>query len=75
VGHCGPVHSDVIVIVEVQESFSGELSPVVINDRIRDPKTKNDVPDEIYGLLGADFCQRLRLDPLSKFINHHKQVG
>jgi hypothetical protein len=30
---------------------------------------ENDVQDEIHGLLGANFSQGLRLDPLSKFID------
>jgi hypothetical protein len=50
--------------------FSGELSAIIGNDRVRDPKTKNDVLDEIHGLLRADFCEGLHLGPLSKFIDH-----
>jgi hypothetical protein len=64
-----------IVNVEVQEPFSCELSVMAGNDRIRDPKMKNDVSDEIYDLLGANFGQGLRIDLLSKFINNDKQVG
>jgi hypothetical protein len=75
VGDRGPVHADVIVIIEIQDFFSGELSVVVSNDRVRDPKTKNDVLDEIYGLLGANFSHGLHLDPLSKLIDRDKQVG
>jgi hypothetical protein len=51
----GPVQTDVIVVTEIQEFFSGELSDIIGNDRVRDPKMKNDVLDEIYGLLGANF--------------------
>jgi hypothetical protein len=40
VGDRGPVHTDVIVIIEIQEPFSGELSAIVCNDRVRDPKQK-----------------------------------
>jgi hypothetical protein len=36
---------------------------------------ENDVLDEIHDLLGADFSQGLRLDPLSKFIDRDEQVG
>jgi hypothetical protein len=49
--------------------LSGELSVILGNDRIRDPKSKNVVLDEIYGLLGAEFGQVLHLDPFSKLIN------
>jgi hypothetical protein len=75
VGDHGPVHADVIVIIEIQESFFGELSTIVGNDRVKDPEVKNDVLDEIYGLFGANFGQGLRLDPLSKFVDHDEQVG
>jgi hypothetical protein len=54
-GDRGPVQTDVIVVIEIQEFFSGELSDIIGNDRVRDPKMKNDVLDEIYGLLGANF--------------------
>jgi hypothetical protein len=36
----GLVHIDVIVVVEIQELFSGEMSAVVSNDRVRDPEAK-----------------------------------
>jgi hypothetical protein len=45
-----PIHVDVIVVTEIQEFFSGELSVIVDNDRVRDLKMKNDVLDEVYGL-------------------------
>jgi hypothetical protein len=54
-GDRGRVQTDVIVVIEIQEFFSGELSDIIGNDRVRDPKMKNDVLDEIYGLLGANF--------------------
>jgi hypothetical protein len=75
VGDRGPVHTNVIVVTEIQEFFSGELSVVAGNDRVRDPEMKNDVLDEIYDLLGANFSQGLRLNPLGKFIDRDKQVG
>jgi hypothetical protein len=67
VGDHGLVHVDVIVITKIQEFFPSELSAIVSDDRVRDPKTKNDAMDEIHGLLGANFSQGLHLDPLSKF--------
>jgi hypothetical protein len=65
---------NVIVITEIHEFLFGELSVVVDDDRVRNPKTENDVLDEIHSLLGADFSQGLRLDPLSKFIDYNEQV-
>jgi hypothetical protein len=40
VGNRVLIHMDVIVITEIQEFFSGELSATVGNDRVRDPKHK-----------------------------------
>jgi hypothetical protein len=54
VGDHSPVHSDVIIVTEIAEVFSGELSAVVGDDRVRDSKTKNGVLDENHGLLGAN---------------------
>jgi hypothetical protein len=54
VGHYSLVHADVIVVTEVSELFSSELSVIVDNDRIWYPKMENDIFDEIYGLLRAD---------------------
>jgi hypothetical protein len=53
----GPVHIDIIFILEIQEFFSGELSASVDDARVRDPEMKNDVLDKINGLLGANFNQ------------------
>jgi hypothetical protein len=75
VGDRGPVQADVIVGSEIQEFISGELSVVVGNNRVRNPKMENDVFDEIYDLPGADFSQGLCLGPLSKFIDRDEQVG
>jgi hypothetical protein len=49
----GLVYPDVI-ITEIQELFTGELSAVVDDDGVRDPETENDVLDEIHTLLGAN---------------------
>jgi hypothetical protein len=69
------VHMNIIVITEIQESFFSELSVIVGNDRVRDTEPKNDIMDEIYGLLGANFGQGLRFDPFSKFVNCDEQVS
>jgi hypothetical protein len=40
VGDHSPVHADVIIVTEIPEPFSGELSAIVGNDKVRDPKQK-----------------------------------
>jgi hypothetical protein len=54
VGHHDPIYSDVMVVTEVQELLSSELSAVIGNDRIRYPETEDDILDEIHRLLRAD---------------------
>jgi hypothetical protein len=75
VGDRGLVHADVVIVTGIQKFFSGELSVVVGDDRVRDPEIENDVLDEIHNLLGANFSHEIRPDPLSKFIDHDDQVG
>jgi hypothetical protein len=69
VGDCGLVPSNVIVVTEIQEFFSGELSVIVRDDKVRDPKMENDVLDKHHGLPGANLGQGPCLDPLNKFID------
>jgi hypothetical protein len=64
VGDHGPVHPDIIIIIEIQEIFPDELGAIVDDDVVRDPKIKNDVLDEIYCLLGANVCLALGELPL-----------
>jgi hypothetical protein len=66
--HC-PVHPDVVIIIEIQEVFPDELSAVVGDDGVRNPKMENDVLDKIYCLVGANLSQRPHLLPLSKLVN------
>jgi hypothetical protein len=40
VGYRGLVHVDVIVITEIQKFFSGELSAILGDDRVRDPQNE-----------------------------------
>jgi hypothetical protein len=42
---------DVMVVVEFQEPFAGELGAVVRDDAIGDPKSIDDVGEEQRGLL------------------------
>jgi hypothetical protein len=72
VGHRGPIYSDVMVVTEVQELLSSELSAVFGNDRIRYPKTEDDILDEIHRLLRADLGQMQCLDPVNKLIYYNE---
>jgi hypothetical protein len=38
VSHGSPVHSDVVILAEVQELSAGELGAVVGDDGVRDPE-------------------------------------
>jgi hypothetical protein len=50
----GSVHTDVVVVAEVQELFSGELRAIVGDNGVRDPKAMDDVGEERHRLLGPD---------------------
>jgi hypothetical protein len=75
VGDYGPVHADVIIITEIQNFFSSDLSVIVDDDRVRDLKTENDILDKIHSLLGANFGRGVHLDQLGEFIESNEQVG
>jgi hypothetical protein len=74
-GYHGPIHSEVVIVTEIQQFFPGELSVVVGDNGVRDPEIENDVLDEIHHLLRANLHQRPCLNPLSKLIDRDKQVG
>jgi hypothetical protein len=50
----GPVHTDVVVLAEVQELLPNELCAIVGDDGVRDPKAMDDVGEERHRLLGPD---------------------
>jgi hypothetical protein len=54
VSYGGPVHTDVVVLAEVQELFPGELCAIVGDDSIRDSKVMDDIGEERHRLLGPD---------------------
>jgi len=66
---------DVMPIAEVQELFASDLSAVVGDDDIGDPKPVDDVGEEKDGLLGVDVHDGSSLDPLGEFVNGHQQMG
>jgi hypothetical protein len=64
-----------MLIAEVQELFAGELSAVVGDDDVGNPKSMDYVGEEKDGLLGADVGDGSSLDPFGEFVNGHQQVG
>jgi len=64
-----------MLIAKVQELFAGELSAVVGDDDVGNPKPVDDVSEEKDGLLGADVDDGSSLDPVGEFVDGHKQVG
>ena len=64
----GLVHTDVVVVAEVQELFSGELRA------IPDPESMDDVGEERHRLLEPDAGQGSDLDPLGEFVDGDQKV-
>ena len=62
-------------IADVQELFAGELSAVVGDDDVGNPKPLDDVGEEKDGLHGADVCDGSSLDPFGEFVDGHQQMG
>jgi hypothetical protein len=54
VSYAGLVHTDVVVLAEVQELLPSELGAIVGDDGVRDPKAMDDVSEERHRLLGPD---------------------
>jgi hypothetical protein len=54
VSYGGPVHTDVVVLAEVQELFIGELRSIVGDDGTWDSKAMDDVCEECHCLLKLD---------------------
>jgi hypothetical protein len=55
---CGshPIHTDVVLVAELQELPAGELGPIVGDDGIRHPEPMDDVSEEQHGLLCPEVC-------------------
>ena len=70
---CGKI--GVVSVIEVQELFAGELSAVVSDDDVGNPKPVDDVGEEKDGLLRADVRDGSSLDPFGEFIDGHQQMG
>jgi len=64
-----------MLIVQVQELLADELSVVVSDDDIGNPKPMDDVGEEKDGLPGADVGDGSSLDPFGEFVDGYQQVG
>jgi len=65
---------DVTPIAEVQELFASELSAVVGDDDVGNPKPVDDVSEEKDGMLRADVCDGSSLDPFGEFVDGYQQM-
>jgi hypothetical protein len=54
VSYGGLVHTDVVVLAEVQELLPSELRAIVSDDGVWDPKAMDDVCEELHRLLRLD---------------------
>jgi hypothetical protein len=63
VGNRRPVHTDVVVIAEVEEFLPRELGAVVGDDRVGYAEAIDDFNEERDRLLGADIDDGSSLDP------------
>jgi len=64
-----------MLIAEVQELLAGELSAVVSDDDVGNPKPVDDVGEEKDGLLGMDVGDGSSLDPFGELVDGYQQMG
>jgi len=64
-----------MLIAEFQELLARELSAVVGDDDVGDPKSVDNVGEEKDGLFGADVGDGSSLDPFGELVDSHQQVG
>jgi len=72
--HDGPIDADVVVIIESEEFFRGELCVVVCDDGVRDSKAVDNVEEKLHGFLGFDHRDRPSLYPFDELVHGDKQV-
>jgi hypothetical protein len=75
VGNNGPVHTDVVVVAEVDEFLPHELGVVVGDDRVGYVEAIDDVGEERDRLLGADVDDGSGLDPLRELVDRYEKGG
>ena len=66
---------DVVVVVERQESMTGELCSIIGDDGVWNPEHVDNISEEQYRLLGFDLSDRSSLDPLGELVDSYQQVG
>jgi hypothetical protein len=69
------VHTDVVVVAEVEECLPCELSAIVGDDRVGYAEAVNDVGEERYRLFGADVDDGSSLDLLGELVDRHEKVS
>jgi hypothetical protein len=75
VGNSRPVHTDIVVIIEVKEFLPCKLGAFVSDDRVGYAEAVNDVGGEGYRLLRADIDNGSRLDPFEELVNRYKEMS
>jgi hypothetical protein len=75
VGDNRPIHTDVVIVAEVEEFIPHELGAVVSNDRVGYAEAIDDVGEERDHLLGADVDDGSGLDPLRELVDCYEKVG
>jgi hypothetical protein len=63
VRHDCPIDANMVIVIEIEELFTGELCAIVGDDGVWDPKAVNDVGEE-HRLLEHDLHDWPSLDPL-----------
>jgi hypothetical protein len=67
--HDGPVHTDVVVTIEIQELLFSELCAMVRDNGVWDAGTMDDVHEESHRMLELNVREGPNLDPLGKFVD------
>jgi hypothetical protein len=75
VSYSRPIHTDAVVVAEVEEFLPRELGAVVDDDRVRYAEAIDDVGEERDRLLGADVGDGSGLDPLRELVDRYEKVG
>jgi hypothetical protein len=62
--HSYPIHADMVIIIETEELFTGELRAIVGDDGVWDLEAMNNAGKEEHHLLRLDLCDWPSLNPL-----------
>jgi hypothetical protein len=75
VGNGRPVHTNVVVVAEVEEFLPRELGAVVGDDHVGYAEALNDVGEEGYCLLRVDVDDGSSLDPLGELVDRYEEMS